>query len=103
MELLRLLGLLTGEYPKQVAVMKIEGAKAGGLDGLPMPLDAILLFRRVRLRERTFRPAVGKDAPANVLQGVVLPKVPREPEKPFLARWPDGDVLTDLDLVILTA
>ena len=89
-----------GEYPQQIAVVKIQCPEAGYLlVGLPVSGYTIALAFRGRLRQGAHRSGLFQNPPADAFQRVCLAEVPGKANKAILPRWADGNILANLDLV----
>ena len=80
--------------------MKIQRPKACDFlcvfEVTPQPDMAHLMFR---LRQWTLGSLLHENTAADALQGIVLAKVSFQADKTFLARWPHGNILANLDLI----
>ena len=87
---------------QQIAVVKIQRPKAGQLSGgfqaadQSDPQNLRLLFRC-----SSFGAALGQNAPADVIQRVVLTEIAHQAHESFLARRSDRNILADLHRIAL--
>ena len=89
-----------GEYPKKIAVVQIQCPEAGGLfAAFPVPRHTVSFCFSDRFRQGPCRSGLFQDAPTDALQRVFLAKVPGQPYKAGLARWPDGNILAHMDFI----